>query len=377
MRLFRPVHHPLCALLAGTLSALAFGAAPAAATICPGGTDPLSDYCSATPNFAALIAADNPESWFRMSDGTGSDVMDDTSPNNHDGQYKNRQESGPVGVSADGNNARFFWGESGYGFINGIPGPGNGYLSYTLEAWFYATDTDAAPLVHNDGTIAQFGGGPSLYILSNSIRFRNGNDVVLWPGTFQDNAWYHVVGRKSGTTLNLFVNKSPSSPTPFDYTPATGSSTYLPNGSPTFYVGYGEHAPWFHGALDEVAFYDYALTDDQIAYHFYADPAPEGAIAKPADPAPASSTSASSSPKPRPTFSDNSSNAAARAKAAKLKAGKADVKRLKGVVAKTRRWLGSLRYNHAPAKAIAKARAQLKRYTAQLKRARAKVKSLS
>ncbi len=51
---------------------------------------------------------------------------------------------------------------------------------------------------------------------------------------------------------------------------ATGSSS----GGGTFYVGYGTQAPWFVGALDEVAYYDSALSPERVLQHFLADPPP-------------------------------------------------------------------------------------------------------
>src|SRR5436305_1781798 len=107
----------LAAPLVGAVVALALGAAPASATICPGGNtgNPLNDYCVATATWSTLIGGDLPEAWYRLSDGLGATDMLDSSGNLHHGQYKNGQDSGPTGISADGDKSRDFWGESGYG----------------------------------------------------------------------------------------------------------------------------------------------------------------------------------------------------------------------------------------------------------------------
>src|SRR4051794_21372444 len=104
---------------AGALALLAISASPASASICPAGTDPLSDYCSSTANYASLVSGDEPLAWYRLNDAVNATTMADSSGNLHDGEYKNGQDSGPTGISGDGNKSRDFWGESGYGFVNG------------------------------------------------------------------------------------------------------------------------------------------------------------------------------------------------------------------------------------------------------------------
>lgn len=400
-----PIRHRLGPALIGGVAALAFSAAPAAAITCPPGTytgDPLLDYCQSSPvPFATVIAADNPEAWFRLNEATGAQTISDSSGNVYHGGYKNGQSSGPIGISGDNDTARDFWGSSGYAYINGIPAPGfeNGYVDYTMEAYFRLEDTDSDVDIHRDATIMQFGGAGAIYVKNNTVRFRNGpNDEVLVPDLFEDNKWYMVVARKSGNNLAVWLRASPAkdTPTPFDPTPdATGSSDYLPGGSPTFYIGYGTWAPWLDGQIDEVSYFTYALTADQIAYHFYADPAPDDAMTRgipssgggssgggsgggssPAAPAPSGDTAV-------PTHSGDSSNpgrsqpAAAGSRAAKLTKARAEVKRVNKLVGKARKWVGSLKHNFAPLKAIKRAEKKLKSLQKQLKRAKARVKSLS
>ena len=391
----------LIAPLIGVVAALAFAAAPASATICPGGNtgNPLADYCVNTANWSTLIGADLPEAWYRLNDASGSDVMLDSSPKLHHGEYKNGQDSGPTGISADNDKSRDFWGENGYGFANGIPAPNRSgsfrYSSWTVEAWFYQADTDApSPSTHDDGTIMDFGRGPSIYILNGLIRCTNGDDTVTAPTLYQDEKWYMVVCRKNGRHLDLFVQASPGAPTPFNYTPAaSGFTTYLPEGSPTFYVGYGAHAPWFNGAIDEVMLFTYALTDDQIANHFYADPAPSDThVGKPAAPSTGGGGSSgggsssggggNSGGSGGGSFSDDSKNPTHKpttntAKAKQLAAAKKEVKRLTGVLAKLKKQFGALKYHHASMKTLMKAKSKVKTAEAQLKKAKAKVKALS
>jgi hypothetical protein len=376
----RTLRYALAAFGALVLGGL--GASPASATVCPPGyVGPV--YCYPSGSFSTLMLASGPEAWYRLGELAGSSTMTDSSGNGFDGEYKNGQESGPVGVSADGNLARNFFGQSGYGFVNGLEAPGqeNGYLNYTIEAWFYQADTDGNTSLHDDGTIVQFGGGPAIYIKSNTLRFRNGPfaEVVSF-SPFLDNKWYMVVGRKTGNHLDLWLRASPISPVGFypGLTDGTGTSFYHPGGKPTFYVGYGEYAPWFRGAIDEVSYFRRSLSTVDIADHFYADPAPDGGL----DLSPPSATPASS---PGAGFGENSSTTPGAkpstskptSRAAKLKQAKAEVKRITGLVAKAKKWVGSLKHHHAPKAVVKKAQAKLKTLQKQLTRAKARVKSLS
>jgi hypothetical protein len=376
---------------AGALVFAGLGASPASASVCPPGytnPDPLytgNPYCypAGSGAFATLMLASGPEAWYRLGDPAGAQVMLDSSGNGFNGEYKNGQESGPVGISADNDLSRNFFGSSGYGYVNGLEAPGveNGYLNYTVEAWFYQADTDGNTSIHDDATIMQFGGGPAIYVKSNTLRFRNGpfHEVISF-SPYLDNKWYMVVARKTGNKLDFWLRASPTTPTGFQpwLKDGTGTSFYHPSGKPTFYIGYGEYAPWFRGAIDEVAFFRRSVDIVDIVDHFYADPAPENNLnLSPPVAAPASN--------PGSNFGENSANDTgskpaskpSTSRAAKLKKAKAEVKRINGLVAKTKKWIGSLKHHNAPAKVVKRAQAKLKSLSKQLKRAKARVKSLS
>jgi hypothetical protein len=368
----RTLRYALAAL--GALVFGGLGASTASASVCPPGwVNPPQNtgnpYCYAAGSgmFATLMSASAPEAWYRLGDAAGAQVMTDSSGNGFHGEYKNGQESGPIGISANGLEA---------------PGQENGYLNYTVEAWFYQADTDGNLSIHDDATIMQFGGGAAIYVKSNTLRFRNGpfHEVVSF-SPYLDNKWYMVVGRKTGNKLEFWLRASPTTPTGFQpwLVDGTGTSFYHPGGKPTFYVGYGEYAPWFRGAIDEVAYFRSSLSIIDIMDHFYADPAPDGHLnLSPPVAAPASN--------PVSNFGDNSSSApgtkptskpTATSRAAKLKKAKAEVKRINGLVAKAKKWVGSLKHHKAPAKVVKKAQAKLKTLQKQLKRAKARVQSLS
>jgi hypothetical protein len=386
--------------LALAAGAMALSAAPASATICPGGTsptstnDPLLDYCVVPsahgPNiYRSFTLALGPELYFRMDDPVGSPTMAGYGvlP---DGEFKNAQDSGPIGIADDNNTAREFYGESGYGYINGIDAPNwNGfspYGNYTMVAWIYQPTL-------TEGAIMQFGRGGGLYIDSSyRVVFRNGDDYTTPSAPISASQWYLVVGVKQGSSLRLFVRQSPTSPTYFTPTPqGTGTSIYRPEGQPTFYVGYSEFGPrWFYGSIDEVAYFKKALTTDEISRLFYADPPPDPSVMnvrykvdEPTNTGPGGSASAGGGGGSSPstgggTFGDNSSNpgnsAAKPSKA--LVAARNTVKSLTKLLKKFNRELAQLKREVASRKAIKGAEKAIRDVKRQLKKAKAKVKVL-
>ncbi|GAW52741.1 LamG-like jellyroll fold domain-containing protein [Nocardioides sp. PD653] len=205
--------------------------------------------------FPDIFRADSPLAYYRLGD-TGS-VMVDASGNGRDGEYKNDQQSGPVGISGDGDHARRFLGANGYGYANGVAA---GPHQSTIEAW-------ANPDDGRDQSIAGLAGTDELFVTGGSFAFRHLDrtvvaDVGPTPGAFRQ-----VVGVWDGTNAQIYVDGVLHG----TVEAATGSSSA---GGGTFYVGYGIRAPWFKGSIDEVAYYRVALTPARVLEHFLADPPP-------------------------------------------------------------------------------------------------------
>ena len=336
--------------------------ASSSATLCPSlPYSPGEYYCIPTADYENLILGDNPSGYFRMGDDEGAPVMENTAPGQPDGEFKNKQDSGPVGISGDGDTAREFYGENGYGYVNGIEAPRDGLSNWTVEVWIYLTNTDNDLDTVDDGAIFEFGEGPGLYIESQMLTLRNGNVSATDVTTdLDDEKWYMLVARKSGSQLRLYVNESPTSPTEFDAAPkASLTSTYVPGGSPTMYVGYGNRTgKAFHGSIDEVAYFPDDLLLVDIAEHFYADPPPAKATMKRG---------------PAATPAAGTPLAAATA----LKAAKANVKRLQRILKKSQAKLKALKRHGASAKAIKKAKRKVATVKKMLRKARRRVSQLA
>ena len=204
--------------------------------------------------FAEIFNADSPIAYYRLGDATGA-PMQDSGPVGRDGIFKNDQQSGPVGISGDGDRARRFFGAGGYGHVNQIAAP---RFQSTLEAWVNPDDgRDQSVLGHGDAG--------EIYIEGGLFKFRHmgttvSADIGPAPGRFTQ-----VVAVWDGVTISLYVD---------GVLHGQVEATKRPSSISTFYVGYGEIKPWFKGSIDEVAYYDRALTPERVMQHFLADPPP-------------------------------------------------------------------------------------------------------
>jgi hypothetical protein len=237
--------------------------------------------------YADVVRFDDPLAYYRLDDGTGAATMADDA-GVHDGTYKNDQNSGPVGISGDGNRARSFFGAGGYGYVNGIAAPSN---ASSMEAWVNPDDT-------RNQAIAGHGDGGELDIVAGHFSYRHMDRTVtatIGPGEDcgapTPGSWTHVVGTWDGVEQKIYIDGDLCGQI---------ESTKRPSSISTFYVGYGELAPWFAGSLDEVAYFSTALSAERVYEHFIADPpadlaAPEAAPGGPTA-APAGSSTAATSP---------------------------------------------------------------------------------
>src|SRR3954454_6807015 len=135
------------ALLAVAALVLSLPATPASAMVCPSGVSGVYYvvYCVASGGhyFQQFTESWLPTLYYRMNDAAGSAVLASDPgayyplPNPIDGEYKNGQDSGPIGIADDGDRARTFFGSSGYAYINGVDAPNfhgsQPYGNYTME----------------------------------------------------------------------------------------------------------------------------------------------------------------------------------------------------------------------------------------------------
>ncbi|MGK2955460.1 MAG: LamG-like jellyroll fold domain-containing protein [Solirubrobacterales bacterium] len=220
-----------------------------------GGNQYIHPHTYTVKSFSSIYGHDNPIAYYRLGDGSGGPMVD-ASPNGKHGEYKNDQDSGPTGIAGDGDKARDFFGSGGYGYANGINAPR--YQS-TLEAWVRPA------YEHRDQAIVGHGDAGEIFIKDGQFKFRHMDTTVTASEPVKPGVWQQVVGTWDGVDIRIYVDGIESGKT---------EATKRPSSISTFYVGYGELAPWFSGSIDEVAYYIIALPAARVYQHFLADPPP-------------------------------------------------------------------------------------------------------
>jgi hypothetical protein len=239
-------------------------------------------YAVDPPRYADVIKANHPIAYYRLGDPLGSDSMLDSSGNHRTGEFKNdvalRRPPAPschvrphapytCDLNADPQDfSAFFPAPDGYGFTNNIKAPAQ---AYTWEAWINRADD-------GDGMIGAHGGGGQLFVKDGRLALRQTQDTVHASGPhLTPGKWFHVAGTWNGSTTQLYVNGQ--------LVGSSGSANKAPSGAATLYVGYGDQAPWFHGSLDEIAYYGSALSQAALRKRFVVgtardvpSPAPDG-----------------------------------------------------------------------------------------------------
>lgn len=224
-------------------------------------------YVVDPPRYGDFVMADHPLAYYRLDETLGATTMIDSSGNGHHGTFMNgvvlRRDPAPTcerrphppqacDLNADPQGwAAYFPPRDGYGYVNGITAP---TTAYSLEAWVKPADS-------GDMMIAAHGGGGQLFISGGHAAFRQTQDTIYGGGpVLTPGQWWHVAASWDGHTSRLYVNGVQVA--------FSTTANKPPSGTSTFYVGYGDQAPWMHGTLDEVAYYDHALDGDQFADHY-------------------------------------------------------------------------------------------------------------
>ena len=125
-----------------------------------------------------------------------------------------------------------------------------------------------SPYTNRNQSIVGHGDAGEIYIKDGYFRFRHMDTTVTSSVAAVPGVWQQVVGTWDGVDLRIYVNGVETGKT---------EATKRPSSVSTFYVGYGELAPWFNGSIDEVAYYGTALPVNRVYQHFLADPPPSAA----------------------------------------------------------------------------------------------------
>lgn len=239
--------------------------------------------------YPAEVLADSPIRYFRLEETSGTVVADATGTADGTSSGVTLANDGAVGLAYSFQNA------SDYVSVGLLSGFGAAMdTAHTIEMFLRIDDTDDADYVYgtvNDGNTTamylMFNGNSSLTPVDDpgSKRFRlfmrdeSNNSVALYTADLSavfDDEWHHVVVRNNGgwsaANVTLWIDgvsigltslgpqaSLPAGTADFDY-PLTFGAV---NSRGTITLGMVDD-------MDEVAIYDYALSDARIAAHFAA-----------------------------------------------------------------------------------------------------------
>lgn len=234
-----------------------------------------SNSWSSAPFYKCVnaITDDGPGVYYRLNEVSGTTAVD-SSGNGRDGRYRGSVTLGATSPCVrDGGSAVTLDGSTGYlGYATALNVTG----SYSLELWFKTTTTSGGRLLGFGLSVT----GPSLTVdrqlyLTNAGRVVYGINPLLIktvtsPATYNNGTWHHVLATQSAAGMRLYVDGALVGSDP--------ATTTLPTYSGFLRAGYDSLLGWpsapssyfLAGSVDEVAWYDKALTATDAADHYNA-----------------------------------------------------------------------------------------------------------
>ncbi len=222
---------------------------------------------------AKVVMADDPVAYWRLDEPEGSTTAVDAA-----GSFDGTYETGDAGTIT-------------YAVATGIPSETdtavavkgkarvripyalelNPYGAFTAEAWV-KPNTLAADSQDYRTAFSSMGSGPTGWLVYQQpdntwawVIFAD-NWVATWVYDTADvintNTWYHIVLTREGSLFTFYVNGKSVGSTEYDI--------YNPNRNGKTDLGWRSDDGWnpFDGAIDDVAFYNKALTFEQVLNHY-------------------------------------------------------------------------------------------------------------
>lgn len=235
--------------------------------------DGLGAYLTAIgeADYSTEILADAPFIWWRLGDAPGSVIAEDSSGNETDGVLDDANSASVASLISDvSNDARLYDGPGGVtplALVSASPGP---WAAGTVECWLETTDS-AAVVACVGGAGA---GGDLLIVLSG---FPSAGDLSAYVATVEtpgspilvtvtaaghdDGSAHHVVVTAGSGVVSLYLDGA-----------EIGTDTYpVDEGFDFATLSAGEsQAGAAVFTLDEVAFYDTALSAGRVLAHYTA-----------------------------------------------------------------------------------------------------------
>src|SRR4051794_6062875 len=213
--------------------------------------------------YAATIVADNPTSYWRLDETSGTTAADQRAAN--PGTYSAGVTLNRPGATADGDPAVDLNGTSGYLRVADAASLRLADGPFSLEAWVNRPTLGATFPGDQEQLFDKSDGGYQVNIQNNVVHFAQAAGLDIAVATkAMGTGWHHIVVTKNGPTANIYQ----------DGVDVTGTVTNrtLVDGAGPLIVGArrGAASAFLDGFLDEVAVYRSALSATQVAAHYAA-----------------------------------------------------------------------------------------------------------
>lgn len=237
---------------------------------------PVPDASPDAPTtYTAAVLLDAPLAYFRLNETAGVNAYDTVggAPGTIVG---NTMLGQPGALANDPDLAMRFDGLNGavdldqrFGFAGTVP--------YSIECWVRLELDGQSRSIMSKWKQPPLSAGWDLYYSDTMVAITReqmdiASDSIMTPNMIGDGAYHHVVGTFEGTTLSLYIDgrlKASRSPT----------TAQIPAIVEKMMIGAGngnaaQQNQVLHGSIDEVAFYDHALTAERVSAHYDAATSP-------------------------------------------------------------------------------------------------------
>jgi concanavalin A-like lectin/glucanase superfamily protein len=212
--------------------------------------------------YAAAVFTDEPVSWWRLGESSGSTAVDQTDAN--PGTYASASLGATSLLATVANDTAATFNGSSTRVEIDDDGSLDLTSAFSLEAWINPTDLASGAfrsiLTKAEAYALQFNNGQLEFtIMQSGTRQR----LRASAGAIVTGTTYHVVATYDGSTQRLYVNGS-------EVVNRSLSGAATTNTAELYIGSWDGGSEYYRGVIDEVAVYDVTLTPTQVARHYAA-----------------------------------------------------------------------------------------------------------